>query len=225
MRLRWLAADPAAVARCLGAVLDAAQAGVAPRVPQLRLRNAVIEVLAFPGQRGGDRLLVLDEGAGAASDDAHVIPEGSMGTLAAIGIATVDPERFAAERAWRTTPVAADAFLGASAFLVVAGSPPSAMGPRGDIAPPRLLLLEPNTEGRLAAALARRGEGPAALYLRPAGGVDHARRSLAAQGCRTTPGVAGPLGQAFGMGAAAWGPYVVLVGDDAASGGSPDAPA
>ena len=34
-----------------------------------------------------------------------------------------------------------------------------------------VLLLEPSTEGRLAASLARDGEGPAALYLRPAAGL------------------------------------------------------
>ena len=36
----------------------------------------------------------------------------------------------------------------------------------------QIVLLEPTTEGRLAASLVRDGEGPCALYLRPAGGLD-----------------------------------------------------
>ncbi len=35
-----------------------------------------------------------------------------------------------------------------------------------------LVLAEPATEGRLSASLARHGEGPVALYLRPASGLD-----------------------------------------------------
>lgn len=74
------------------------------------------------------------------------------------------------------------------------------------------MLLEPITEGRLAAALARFGEGPIAVYLRPP---------------RPTPppadrdvhlGVAadGPFGrQALVVGGRSFGPHVVAVLDAA----------
>ena len=35
-----------------------------------------------------------------------------------------------------------------------------------------LLLLEPDTEGRLAATIARHGEGVVAVYVRASGGAD-----------------------------------------------------
>ena len=44
------------------------------------------------------------------------------------------------------------------------------MARRLDLADGPLLLLEPRTEGRLAAALARHGEGPVAIYLAAADG-------------------------------------------------------
>jgi len=56
-------------------------------------------------------------------------------------------------------------------------------------ADPELIVLEPDTEGRLAAALARHGEGVAVVYL--------------------GPGRAGP-GRLI-RGGPAWGPHVVIV--------------
>ena len=58
-------------------------------------------------------------------------------------------------------PDAADPHLGAFARVRPAGGLP------GD----SFVLLEPSTEGRLAASLARDSEGPCALYLRPAVGL------------------------------------------------------
>jgi len=73
--------------------------------------------------------------------------------LVGIGWATVDIERTLADLAVAEARATDDdEFLGARAWRVDAG----AIG---------LLLLEPVTEGRLAAALARRGEGIAALYV------------------------------------------------------------
>ncbi len=73
--------------------------------------------------------------------------------LVGIGWATVDIERTLADLAVATAHATDDdELLGARAWRV-------------DGSPVALLLLEPVTEGRLAAALARRGEGIAALYL------------------------------------------------------------
>lgn len=83
-----------------------------------------------------------------------------------LGWATVELERAAHELARRLPESApfneapADSLLGAACL---AGAPvPLAGGPAD---PVRIVLLEPTTEGRLAASLARRGEGPAVLWL------------------------------------------------------------
>jgi hypothetical protein len=107
-----------------------------------------------------------------------------------LGWATVELERAAHDLA-RRLPVSApydeapaDALLGAACLV---GAPVPLAG--GTIDPVRIVLLEPTTEGRLAASLARRGEAPAALWLldddrpevplsRPGGGPFGAERLL-----------------------------------------------
>jgi hypothetical protein len=74
-----------------------------------------------------------------------------------------------------------------------------------------ILLLEPSTEGRLAASLARFGEGSVALYLvvEPAA-VDRASRAGFAL---SRPGD-GPLGQErLVVTGPSWGPHLILVTD------------
>ena len=71
------------------------------------------------------------------------------------------------------------------------------------------LLLEPSTEGRLAAALVRHGEGTVALYLlADAGAPERARRAgfgLSSQG-------RGPFGpERLVVAGPRWGPFLVLV--------------
>ena len=77
---------------------------------------------------------------------------------------------------------------------------------------PLAVLLEPFTEGRLAAFLARHGEAPAALYLAPSeGGLDALLGALAAAGIPTRAGT-GPLGPAaLVLGRPADEPQLVLV--------------
>jgi hypothetical protein len=82
--------------------------------------------------------------------------------LAAIGWSTVDHERaereldslFASEAEW--AELRRDPVLGSRAWL--RGGSAAADGPA-------LVVLEPDTEGRLAASLARFGEGVAVIYL------------------------------------------------------------
>ncbi|MDQ6795507.1 MAG: hypothetical protein M3067_11965 [Chloroflexota bacterium] len=78
----------------------------------------------------------------------------------------------------------------------------------------RVVLLEPSTEGRLAATLARFGEGFVSLYvvvpdldaLASAGGLD-----LSSEGM-------GPFGrQRLVAGGPAWGAHLLLTGNDAAT--------
>ena len=93
--------------------------------------------------------------------------------------------------AWQ--PAGDDRLLGASAWC----SPEDH---------PTTFLLEPNTEGRLAGALARHGEGPIALYL----GVSDPAQAGAAS--RARPAM-GPLGDEWLYpGSNPAGPFLILVG-------------
>jgi hypothetical protein len=105
----------------------------------------------------------------------------------AVGWATVDTERAVAElREHGPFEAAADeAILGARC----------AVGRRD--AAVRLAILEPNTEGRLAATLARHDEGPAVLWIADAGTLPrHLRLSTPADGPfgRERLVLGGPLG-------------------------------
>lgn len=107
-------------------------------------------------------------------------------TLCAIGWATVDAERRIADLGTVAfTPVGAEPSLGARAWV-------------GRVGALDLVLLEPATEGRLAAALARRGEGLVALYV---DGGDPAGDGMTALG---RPGRLLPHGRP-------WGPFVIAV--------------
>jgi hypothetical protein len=118
--------------------------------------------------------------------------------LLAVGVATVDIEAAAAAFGQpHVRDLGNDGILGAR--VAVGGDP-------------QLVLLEPMTEGRLAAALARHGEGPAALYL----GVEPAalaliRDRLLALGERPRAGD-GPFGgQLLASARQPWEPSVLLV--------------
>ena len=104
----------------------------------------------------------------------------------AVGWATVDAERLAADWGRRIVDAGEDGLLGARGWLVDGSSPP-------------VVLLEPVTEGRLAAALARHGEGPIALYTSaPPDGDDILASTPFGRGR-----FAAPPGR--------WGPFLILV--------------
>jgi hypothetical protein len=142
--------------------------------------------------------------AGLAGDGLDRILGGLRFRIVAIGWATVDLDRLAdaiEPGGGGFQAVAADELLGAAARLsrAVAGKLP-------------LVLLEPTTEGRLAAALARRAEGPAVVYLAPNDGqLGSSLERLAVAGIRTRPG-SGPFGEAaLVLGRAAARPQLILV--------------
>lgn len=121
------------------------------------------------------------------------VPNGAR--LVGVGWATVDLERTLAGLPGATgtsDPVGGadllvdEPALGARARVVAAGGL-------------ALVVLEPSTEGRLAAALARRGEGIACLYVegdRPVGG----RQTALGRSGRLLPHDR------------PWGPFVILLG-------------
>ncbi len=115
------------------------------------------------------------------------------------GWATVDLDRASHALAGRpaATSTGIDAILGARAHIIAGSDAPG-------------VLLEPATEGPLAAGLARHGEGPLAIYLRAdAGAADRLRRG----GFRVSAPGSGPFGrQRLVLVGRRDGPFVLLVG-------------
>jgi hypothetical protein len=114
----------------------------------------------------------------------------TRGRAIAIGWATVELDRAAAElgvalrlRSDRFAEATVSLVLGARC-LVASGVFP------GEVA---LVLLEPVTEGRLAATLARSGEGPAAVWLAVESLAD-AAASVSTSGAHASLARAGPFG-------------------------------
>lgn len=87
----------------------------------------------------------------------------------------------------------------------------------------RMVLAEPETEGLLAAALARHGEGPCALYLRAPQGLDVWLRAARARGVSLSPRRTGPLGRSvlapggFPAAVTSGGPQIIVIDDPQAS--------
>lgn len=137
--------------------------------------------------------------------------------IVGIGWATVDVDRAASQftaslgvpaNVW--LPADQDAHLGAAARL----------GPSLGRDGPRLILLEPDTEGRLAASLARLGEGVAVVYVAGSGSktpvryADERGTSAVSTGRALSSRAPGPLGPArLVLGGHTWGPHVIVVDD------------
>ena len=88
--------------------------------------------------------------------------------IVAVGWGTVDVERTLHDLGHSTDSPAMDASLGAKGVMISAG----------DVT---IFVLEPVTEGRLAASLARHGEGICALYGLKGSGGQHTLRSWAGE--------------------------------------------
>jgi hypothetical protein len=103
------------------------------------------------------------------------------------------------------------------ATAAVAGARPDALlGARVVTVPvgpdrPRRSIAEPTTEGRLAATLARHGEGPAGRYVFVADGLDRARARATAAGIPVSRIEVGPFGPAMlVLIGPASGPHLIL---------------
>jgi hypothetical protein len=134
------------------------------------------------------RIRLLDEGL--------AIPD--VPTLR-LGIGSVDAERYAAERGWTIATLPSDDALGAFAWAVEDHE--------------SFVLLEPNTEARLAATLARHGEGPAALYVAAAAAIERTRERLSTDGIAASTPSPGPFGQQILIaGGPVSGPHLLVRG-------------
>ncbi len=136
--------------------------------------------------------------AAAASDGTHVAVR-----LGAVAIATVDLERAGAAFGGLLQELPDDRLLGARVART---------------AVPGVLLGEPVSEGRLAATLARVGEGPAALYVAAApAALDGIQSRLISLGERPRRGE-GPFGaQLLAWTRPPWGPHLFLTVEDPAN--------
>jgi hypothetical protein len=218
-RLTWQAADPAALAADLAHRLgiDARPDGGEGRARLLPLGYGDAEVVPWRREAPtddpapGGRLMFEPLPGGRPEPLVTTLPE-----LAIVGIgwATVELDRAETELAdWLAGEPpdpdddGAEPHLGARARVRGADGLPGGA----------IVLLEPTTEGRLAASLARDGEGPCALYLWPPAGLDD--WVLRALGRGVTVGVRadGPFGESVlvPIGDAA-GPHLLVVGESAA---------
>jgi hypothetical protein len=220
-RLTWQAKDPSAFADELGRRLSVAvrAGGLVQGARRLGLGNAELEVRPWvreaPGDtpRAGGRL-VLEPVPNGEEPPAPV--EGSRPPeLVGLGWCTVDLDRAESELdPWLGPRPAApapgmdldgdglwtDEHLGARARLREGAGLPGAW----------MVLLEPSTEGRVAAALARDDEGPCALYLRPSAGLE--AWLVAAHEGGISAGVPrdGPFGLQVLLAGSPAGPHVIV---------------
>jgi hypothetical protein len=224
-RVTWQVPDPATFAPALAAQLGTrAQpgGGLGPDAWMIDLGSAALEIRPWLREAPSDdplpagRLVLEPVGNGEPTPeetDATADPDSTASKrplrLAGLGWATVELDRAADELGmWLgdapagDAPDAADPLLGARARLRGAGGLP------GDA----VVLLEPSTEGRLAASLARDGEGPAALYLRPASGLRAWAADARGRGVALSARRVGPLGSSVLLvGGPVAGPHVVIV--------------
>jgi hypothetical protein len=128
----------------------------------------------------------------ARFDDTTDPTGAGLARLLGVGFATVEAERAAIEIGTLVglapasfAPATGDGWLGARTWVAA-----------GDVA---VLLLEPSTEGRVAAALARSGEGAVAAYV----GMPGPAKGL------TRPGPLGPAALTYES--RPWGPYLLTV--------------
>ena len=138
-------------------------------------------------------------------------PELAGYPVVALGWATVDLEgilaRLEAEgEMGRFVPAPRDELLGARAVV---------HRPEDGEDEPISILLEPDTEGPIAAALARRGEGLAAIWFRRGAQAPDVRDAPDEATRRFGRTAGGPLGPARLLhGGEPWGPHVLLLEPD-----------
>jgi hypothetical protein len=115
--------------------------------------------------------------------------------------ATVDRDRLLSESGWSAEEsLPDDPFLGASVAVVRSST--------GEA----IAVVEPATEGRLAATLARHGEGPAGEYVEAPIPLDAIGQVATAAGLVVGRPVAGPFGRSvIVVSGSVSGPHLVLV--------------
>lgn len=145
VRLRWLTAHGAHLARRLG------REGIEVHDGRFRVGPVIVVIAAAADEQ------ILHEPVHVAGEHRTDLAPSPGWAALAVAYATIDADRAAAGLA--PAPISErprDTRLGARVLVAAARPVPVA-------------LLEPDTEGRLAAMLARHGEGPVGAYLVRAG--------------------------------------------------------
>jgi hypothetical protein len=217
-RLTWQVPDPvpfaAELATRLGVAVEPVRGGtgavLVPGGRLLRLGTCWLEVRPWVREgpmdepRGPGRLLLEPVPDGEdALDESTAAADGLA--LHGLGWGTVELDRAEDELSmWVGSRVAGDDLgddqLLATARLRASGGLPGAW----------TVLLEPSSEGRAAAALARDGEGPIALYLRPASGLEAGLEGAAARVTTSGPRRPGPFGDQVLLPGALTGPHLIV---------------
>jgi hypothetical protein len=150
--------------------------------------------------------VAIDEDAGGSIAIVVMRGAGRVGGIRALGWASVEIERAARGLGWSGSAALPDDLLLGARAAVAPVDPPGhrdgAPGPRRGLEtapdePLTVVLLEPSTEGLLAGALARHGEGPVALYVAaPRAVASRAFAAAEAAGARVIRADSGPLGPA-----------------------------
>lgn len=158
---------------------------------------------------GGSQLdrvgAALGAALGATADDPVLMRTGARPI--ALGWATVELDRAAASLAGELS-LPPEAFENAAETIALGARCRVARGVLTGAA--SLVLLEPATEGRLAASLARLGEGPAAIWL-GVPGVAATAAALRAVGVATSAERSGPFGpERLILGGPVHGPHRLL---------------
>ncbi len=218
-RLTWQTREPSATAAELARRLQAPArpGGLVAGARLLDLGTALLEVRPWIREgvddvpRTAGRLLLEPVPNGEDAPGDFGTEDASPVLLVGLGWATVDLDRAEAEL---------DPWLGPrpeNSAAAGAGRPDDHLGartrPRAGAGLPGswTILLEPSSEGRVAASLARDGEGPCALYLYPAAGLDEWLDVASERGLTASARRDGPFGlQALLAGAPA-GPHVIVV--------------
>ncbi len=218
-RLTWQAKDPSALAAELARrlLVPARPGGLVAGARLLRLGTAELEVRPWVREgpddtpRAAGRLML--EPVPDGEDPPPEAPAGSPDPLVLLGFgwATVELDRAEADLdMWLGPPPAppaagasappVDEHLGARARLRESAGMPGTW----------TVLLEPSTEGRAAASLARDGEGPCALYLRPADGLDAWADAARGRGITVSGRREGPFGAQVLLASATAGPHIIV---------------
>lgn len=194
LEIRWSTPDPAGlIARLRQSGFESRGEGVIP------FPSATIRVEAGTGRT---ERLDVDEGAQGADPAAVRAHPNGIADVVAIGLATVDRERLLTDLgAGSNHALARDPHLGAFTIR---------HGPAGPA--PQVLVLEPDTEGRLVATLVRNAEGPAAIYFAAGDGLAAFVADARRRGTPTSTVEPGPLGPSVVLrGGPPWGPHLIVV--------------
>ncbi len=217
-RLTWQAADPAVLAADLEHRLGTAARvhGLVAGARFVGLGDTTLELVPWRQEapddepHAGGRLVFEPIDPSAAVDGVagggDAIRVTTAFRLAGVGWATVDLDRAEAEL---------DPWLGLTEAGGGHGEPHLGARTRTRESPGLpgrvLVLAEPVTEGRLAASLARDGEGPCALYLEPTEGLEAWLGAAVLRGVGLSAIRRGPLGPSVLVAGVPSGPHLVVV--------------